>query len=70
VDRILDPVVLRLRRLLWRLWPKRRAAGGANAPAGRVPSTTNPPVVTGLRRQYYAMIQVPDSHVGWLGSAM
>jgi glycosyltransferase involved in cell wall biosynthesis len=69
VDRIFDPVVNALRRLVWRL-PRPRTTKGKSALPETTPSVARPPVVTGLRRHYYAMIQVPDSHVGWLGYAV
>ena len=64
VDRIFDPLTGAARRAA-RILGLGRHKDNVTVEPGAGPSVSRPPVVPGLRRHYYAMIQVPDSHIGW-----
>ena len=70
VDRIFDPVVGAARQVARRLGLGKTEEGTPNTAPGSVQVGAGPPVVTGLRQHYYALIQVPDSHAGWIGGAV
>src|SRR6185437_3952079 len=70
VDELLDPLVSSVRRAA-RLAGLRRTSGETEGPQAS-PTLQNPELLlqSRLKRHYYALVQVPDSRNGWLGSAV
>src|SRR6185437_13126512 len=70
VDELLDPLVSSVRRAA-RLAGLRRTSGETEGPQAS-PTLQNPELLlqSRLKRHNYALVQVPDSRNGWLGSAV